>query len=62
MMAIPHTCIVCEHSSDEIPLLAIESQGQQYWICPSHLPILIHEPAQLSGKLPGAEKLSGHQH
>jgi hypothetical protein len=57
-----HTCIVCVQSSEEIPLLAIEYQNQQYWICPTHLPILIHKPDQLIGKLPGAEKLEGHEH
>ena len=57
-----HTCIVCERSSANIPLLLIESQGQQYWICPQHLPILIHRPDELIGRLPGVENLQGHQH
>lgn len=57
-----HTCIVCEQSSQEIPLLALEYQDQQYWICPQHFPILIHKPGQLIGKLPGAEKLQAHEH
>jgi hypothetical protein len=57
-----HICLVCEQSSQEIPLLSIEYQGKQYWICPEHFPILIHQPALLVGKLPGAEKLSGHEH
>ncbi len=57
-----HACVVCEHTSQEIPLLSIEYQGKQYWICPDHLPVLIHEPAQLIGRLPGAEKLQGHHH
>ena len=57
-----HTCIVCEQSSQEIPLLAVEYQDQQYWICPQHFPILIHNPEQLAGLLPGAEKLKGHEH
>jgi hypothetical protein len=43
-------------------LIALHYQEKQYWICPQHFPILIHEPAQLVGKLPGAEKLSPHQH
>lgn len=55
-------CIVCEKSSQEIPLIVIEYQGKQYWICPQHLPILIHEPGQLIGRLPGAENLEGHRH
>jgi len=57
-----HTCVVCEQSSEELPLLAIEYQEKQYWICPQHLPILIHNPNQLIGRLPGAEKLQGHEH
>ncbi len=55
-------CIVCQRSSQEVPLLSIQSQGNSYWICPSDLPVLIHKPQQLSGKLPGAENLAGHQH
>ncbi|MBN1668307.1 MAG: hypothetical protein JW862_14535 [Anaerolineales bacterium] len=31
---------------------------QDFYICPQHLPILIHKPAQLADKLPGAEKLA----
>ncbi len=57
-----HTCLVCEQSSQEIPLLVLEFQGQQYWICPQHLPILIHHPDQLVGKLPGAENLQPNNH
>lgn len=57
-----HTCIVCKQSSQEIPLLQLEYQDQQYWICPQHFPILIHKPDQLVGLLPGAERLKGHEH
>ena len=57
-----HTCLVCQHSSEEIPLLALEYQDQRYWICPQHFPILIHQPAKLIGLLPGAEKLQPHDH
>jgi hypothetical protein len=31
-------------------------------ICPQHLPLLIHDPARLIGKLPGAEKLRPADH
>jgi len=55
-------CIVCQRSSQEVPLLPIQSQGNSYWICPADLPVLIHKPQQLAGKLPGAENLAGHQH
>ena len=56
------TCLVCERTSAEIPLLSVIYQGQTYWICPSDFPILIHQPGLLIGKLPGAEKLKPHEH
>lgn len=55
-------CLVCERSSSEIPLLAITYQDQTLWICPAHLPILIHHPEQLVGRLPGAEQMAGSDH
>ncbi|MDH5607899.1 MAG: hypothetical protein OEY56_00340 [Cyclobacteriaceae bacterium] len=55
-------CIYCERTSGEVPLLSIEFKGQQLKICPQHLPILIHNPAELIGKLPGAEGLSPAEH
>jgi hypothetical protein len=51
------TCVHCGKNSDQAPLIAIQYQQEQFWICPQHLPILIHKPAQLAGKLPGAENL-----
>jgi hypothetical protein len=48
-----------------VPLINFSYQGKELWICPQHLPILIHEPQKLAGKLPGAENLSppqGHDH
>lgn len=59
------SCIYCERNSDEVPLIPFEYRGEQYFICPQHLPVLIHKPAQLADKLPGLEKLSGseeHEH
>lgn len=55
-------CLVCERSSQEIPLLVLQYQDQKFWICPQHFPILIHKPEELIGKLPGAEHLEAHQH
>ena len=48
-------CICCERDSQEVPLLTFEYQGEEYRICPGHLPILIHQPAKLSDKLSGTE-------
>lgn len=58
-------CLYCQRSSDQVPLIALHYQETRAWICPQHLPILIHKPAQLAGKLPGAANLSppeGHGH
>ena len=57
-------CLYCQKDSQLVPLIPVEYQGKSFYICPQHLPILIHKPAQLAGKLPGAENLaaSGHSH
>ena len=59
---MPSTCIVCQANSDELPLLKLHFQKNDYYICPQHLPILIHKPDQLVGRLPGAECLQPHEH
>lgn len=55
-------CLVCGQTNQEIPLLKLDYQNHDYWICPQHFPILIHQPEKLVGLLPGAEKLQGHEH
>lgn len=50
-------CIFCERKEDEVPLIQFRFHGNDLSICPQHLPVLIHDPAQLVGKLPGAEGL-----
>ncbi len=57
-----HACLTCDQTSDEVPLIALEYRARQFWICPQHLPILIHKPHQLAGKLPGAENLQEADH
>jgi hypothetical protein len=49
-------CIYCERSSDEVPLMPLHYQNATVWICPQHLPVLIHKPEQLADKLPGADR------
>ena len=41
----------CERSEDEIPLVALHYAGQPAWICIGCLPILIHHPQRVAGKL-----------
>lgn len=48
-------CINCEATEQEKPLLTIKFQQKEIFICPQCLPVLIHKPANLAGKLPGAE-------
>lgn len=55
-------CLVCQESSQEVPLLKLEYRDSEYYICAQHFPILIHQPEKLVGVLPGAEKLQGHEH
>ena len=55
-------CLICNKSNKEVPLLALNFKDKSYWICPQHLPILIHHPEQLVGLLPGVENLEGHEH
>jgi hypothetical protein len=64
MPATKEKCLYCERNSEETPLILLRYRGADIWICPQHLPILIHKPAQLAGKLPGAENLAtpeGHE-
>ena len=55
-------CLYCERTSDEVPLVQLQFKGQDLRICPQHLPILIHDPSQLIGRLPGAEDLKPADH
>jgi len=51
------TCLVCKQDDTQAPLLSFSFQGVQHFICPQHLPILIHKPAQLADQPPGLEKI-----
>ncbi|MBE0650953.1 MAG: hypothetical protein IH595_08930 [Bacteroidales bacterium] len=54
---IKKQCLLCKKSEQEAPLLQLDYKGMNYWICPQHLPVLIHEPSKLEGMLPGASGL-----
>jgi hypothetical protein len=56
------TCIACGSPATAAPLLSLEYRQSTFWICPQHLPILIHQPDLLVGKLPGAEVLKPADH
>ncbi len=55
MISLELHCIYCEASEEIVPLLPFKFKGKEYWICPQHLPILIHKPQELVGKVPDIE-------
>lgn len=59
------TCLYCHRSANEVPLISLVYRDGSAWICPQHLPILIHQPHKLANILPGVENLDGpegHDH
>ena len=48
-------CLNCDRTSGQVPLIALDYRGETLHICPQCLPSLIHQPQNLSGRLPGAE-------
>lgn len=50
-------CLVCKQDEENVPLVQVDYKGNNYYICPQHIPVLIHDPGQLEGLLPGAENL-----
>ena len=48
-------CLVCKRNDEEEPLIDLSYKGSKLWICPQHIPVLIHDPGKLTGTLPGAE-------
>jgi hypothetical protein len=56
------TCVSCEKSEAEAPILRLRFAGEDAAICSSCLPILIHKPDRLTGRLKGAERISPSSH
>lgn len=56
------SCIACGRSSAEVPVVKLEYMGEAIGICPQHLPILIHDPTRLAGRLRGAESMEAADH
>ena len=50
-------CLFCKRDEETVPLVQLDYKGGSYWICPQHIPVLIHDPSQLAGMLPDAENL-----
>jgi len=54
-MSDKRECVVCQASSDEMPVTKFYYKEGHFYICPQHIPILIHNPQKLVGTLDGAE-------
>lgn len=50
-------CLFCKQDENAVPLVQVDYKGHNYFICPQHIPVLIHDPSQLEGMLPGADEL-----
>jgi len=55
-------CLACGRDEHATPLIRLRYRGASRWICPQHLPVLIHDPTRLAGILPGAEDLRPADH
>ena len=62
MSEVRSRCVACDRTSEEVPIVRIEYQGEATGICPQHLPILIHDPTRLAGRLAGAEAMEAADH
>jgi hypothetical protein len=55
-------CLNCNASEEEMPLVNLIYSGKPAYICSKCLPVLIHQPQKLIGKLDGAENISPANH
>jgi len=52
-------CLVCKASYKEIPVTKFYYKESSFYICPQHLPVIIHNPQELIGLLDGADTFRG---
>lgn len=55
-------CLSCNRSENEIPLVTLSYSSKPAYICSHCLPLLIHHPEQLIGRLKGAENIPPAEH
>lgn len=55
-------CLSCSRSEYDIPLVTLSYSAKPAYICSFCLPLLIHHPEQLIGKLQGAENIPPAEH
>ncbi|MEE9599703.1 MAG: hypothetical protein V3V66_04500 [Anaerolineales bacterium] len=57
-----NTCIHCDRDDTQVPLLDFSYKDKRFSICSEHLPVLLHRPQEMIGKLPDAENLNPVNH
>jgi len=57
-----HVCVHCGQAESQVPLITFLYKGGEHRICTEHLPVLIHRPHELTGKLPDMDKLNPVEH
>lgn len=60
--SISYNCLNCDRPETATPLVALRYAGSEAWICSQCLPILIHQPQRLIGKMAGAETFMPAEH
>ena len=60
--SVRFVCINCSKSDADVPILRLKYQGEDVSLCSSCLPILLHSPAKLAGRLKGAEQIPHASH
>lgn len=55
-------CLSCSRSENEIPLVTLTYSSKPAFICSYCLPLLIHHPEKLIGRLEGADKIPPAEH
>lgn len=58
-MSKTKACLVCKKESTEIPVTKFYYKNDEFYICPQHMPVIIHNPQQLVGLLDGADTFEG---
>ena len=48
-------CLLCKKKDNETILVNMSYKKNEIWMCPAHLPVLIHSPQKLVGIIEGAE-------
>ena len=56
------TCLNCNRTEAQIPLITLTFKGEAKYICAQCLPVLIHKTQNLLDKLPGMDVVPPADH